>query len=165
MANKSRLLSNIINDAECGKVFNSIAKLNRTSVTSLPAATAVPNQSFATEHNRFGKPSTIHFSKSASEYLQYLRDLDHYIASVNMSNGKQVQPLKFALSATIGGSLRYFAHVLSGVFAFEAYAEGLNPWIYSLAYISFVFIDLAIVLAIGAIVFSSKSFMKELKKQ
>ena len=33
----------------------------------------------------------------------------------NVRGLDKVQPLKFALSATVGGSLRYFAHVLSGV--------------------------------------------------
>jgi thiamine transporter len=71
----------------------------------------------------------------------------------------------FLLGGILSGAVRFLSHVLSGVFAFEAYAAGLNPWLYSLAYNSFVFVDLAIVLAIGAIVFSSKAFIKELKKQ
>lgn len=97
MANKARLLSNIIaNDRECGKVFHSIAKLNKTSANSLPAVTPVPNQVFATEHNRFGKDATIHFTKSASQFLEYLRELDHYITTTNASKGKQSPPLKFA---------------------------------------------------------------------
>ena len=96
MPNKSRLINNVIGyNSECAKVFSSIARTHKTTPTELPATTPIPNQVFATEQNRFGKPATIHFTKNANNYLQYLRDLDHYIASINMSNGKQCQPLKF----------------------------------------------------------------------
>lgn len=96
MPNKSRLINNVIGyNSECAKVFSSIAKTHKTTPTELSAATPVPNQVFATEQNRFGKPAIIHFTKGANKYLQYLRDLDHYITSVNTSNGKQAQPLKF----------------------------------------------------------------------
>ena len=94
MANKLRFLN--MPDNETHKVLSSIATRQKTHITSLPAASAVPNQSFATEQNRFGKPATIHFTQNASAYLQYLRDLDHYMSSINMSKGKQSQPLKFA---------------------------------------------------------------------
>lgn len=77
------------------------------------------------------------------------------------------QPLKFALSASIGAILRFVCHVLSGVFAFGAYAldaGATNLLIYSLAYNSFVFIDLALVIVVGIMLFSSKTFIKELEK-
>lgn len=91
--------------------------------------------------------------------------------------------LKFTLSAIIAGALRYVCHVLSGVFAFGAYAmdavgkaEGVfsfitpmsspiaNFWIYSTIYNSFVFIDVILVLVAGLFIFSSKSFTNELNK-
>ena len=52
------------------------------------------------------------------------------------------------------------------MFAFSAYAidKGMNTWIYSLAYNSFVFADIAIAIAVGVIVFSSKAFMKQVRK-
>ena len=41
----------------------------------------------------------------------------------------------YALSITLGGLGRLFAHFLSGVIFFASYApEGWNPWLYSLAY-------------------------------
>ena len=40
----------------------------------------------------------------------------------------------------------------------------MNAWIYSLGYNSFVFIDIAIVIVVGVIVFSSKSFMTYVNK-
>ena len=97
MPNKARLINNVIGyNSECAKVFSSIARANHTTTVDLPANTPIPNQVFATEQNRFGKPAIIHFTKNANKYLQHLRDLDHYITSLNMSNGKQCQPLKFA---------------------------------------------------------------------
>lgn len=77
---------------------------------------------------------------------------------------EKIPQVSFLLGGLLGGIFRFISHVLSGVFAFEAYAEGLNPWIYSLGYNSFVFVDIAIVLGIGLIVFSSKAFMKEMNK-
>lgn len=68
--------------------------------------------------------------------------------------------LQFVLGAVLGGATRFVCHVLSGVFAFAAYAEGQNPWVYSLAYNSFVFADIALAIAAGVLVFSSKSFLK-----
>ena len=75
--------------------------------------------------------------------------------------------LKFGISALIGGSLRFFCHVLSGVFAFGAYAADLgidNFWAYSLAYNSYVFIDIALVIVFGAILLSSKGFNGQVEK-
>lgn len=74
--------------------------------------------------------------------------------------------LQFALGAVVASVLRFAAHVLSGVFAFEAYAvdAGMNAWFYSLAYNSFVFADIAIAIAAGVLVFSSRSFMRQARK-
>lgn len=77
----------------------------------------------------------------------------------------KVPQVKFALGAVLAGVLRFFSHVLSGVFAFSAYAidsGATNYWIYSLAYNSFVFVDLILVIVVGAILFSSKAFNKSL---
>ncbi len=73
----------------------------------------------------------------------------------------KVPQLKFAFGAAVASVLRYTAHVFSGVFAFSAYAQGsgMSPWIYSLAYNSFVFVDIAIVIAAGVLIFSSRSFI------
>jgi len=72
--------------------------------------------------------------------------------------------ITFLIGGIFASVLRFLSHVLSGTFAFSAYADGINPWIYSLGYNSFVFVDIAIVLVVGVIVFSSKAFMKELEK-
>ena len=70
----------------------------------------------------------------------------------------------FTLGAVIAGTMRFICHVLSGVFAFEVYAEGQNVWAYSLAYNSYVFIDVALVIAAGIFVLSSKSFRATITK-
>lgn len=75
--------------------------------------------------------------------------------------------VKFAISALIGATLRFASHVLSGVFAFGAYAKdagAANALTYSLAYNSVVFIDIALVIVLGIVLFSSKSFNRELNK-
>ncbi len=69
-----------------------------------------------------------------------------------------------ALGGIVASVLRYLSHLFSGVFAFSEYAGGQNPWIYSLGYNSFVFIDIAIVIVLAIAVFSSKSFMAVVNK-
>ena len=70
--------------------------------------------------------------------------------------------VKFAIGAILAGIGRYISHVLSGVFAFGASAADYNMAAlpYSLAYNSFVFIDLVIAVAAGIILFSSRTFMR-----
>ena len=77
-------------------------------------------------------------------------------ALANVKAFKNLPQIAFLLGGILAGALRFLSHVLSGVFAFAStYAGDLDSWLYSLGYNSFVFIDLAIVLAIGVIVFSS----------
>lgn len=73
--------------------------------------------------------------------------------------------VKFALGAIIAGALRFMSHVLSGVFAFGAYAIDAgnnNFWAYSTAYNSYVFIDIILVIVVGALLLSSKNFNKQI---
>ena len=75
--------------------------------------------------------------------------------------------VKFALGAIITGSLRFTAHLFSGVFAFgaNAVAEGFdNLWLYSATYNSYVFVDIALVIAAGVLVLSSKAFVKQIER-
>ena len=70
---------------------------------------------------------------------------------------------KFTLGALLAVTLRYLSHVLSGVFAFGAYAVDAgadNLILYSMAYNSFVFVDMAIAVAVGTIIMLNKSFRK-----
>lgn len=80
---------------------------------------------------------------------------------------KKLPQVKFAIGAIIGAVLRFVSHVLSGVFAFGAYAKDAgasSALTYSLVYNLVVLIDVALVIVVGIILFSSKSFGKELGK-
>jgi thiamine transporter len=74
--------------------------------------------------------------------------------------------LKFGISAFIAGSVRFLCHVLSGVFAFGAYAVdagATNFWTYSLVYNAYVFVDVALVIIAGIFLLSSKTMVKQLQ--
>lgn len=74
--------------------------------------------------------------------------------------------LSFAFGATIAGLGRFFMHFLSGTFAFGVFApEGTPAALYSFLYqAGYVLPDLAIAAAVGVLLFSSKTFIKEAKK-
>ncbi len=77
--------------------------------------------------------------------------------------------IQIALGGILASVLRYVSHILSGVFAFSEYAytsDGLpmNAWVYSLGYNSFVFADIAIVIAAAILVFSSSAIVKQARK-
>lgn len=72
--------------------------------------------------------------------------------------------VQFALGALVASVLRFASHVLSGVFAFSEYSTLDNVWVYSLGYNSFVFIDIAIVIVAGVLVFSSRSVVAQARK-
>ncbi len=55
-------------------------------------------------------------------------------------------------------ALSFWNICASGAYAADA---GQNIYVYSLGYNSFVFVDIAIVITIGVILFSSKAFMTE----
>ena len=75
----------------------------------------------------------------------------------------KVPQVKFTLGAIVASVLRYASHVLSGVFAFSEFAadKGMELLPYSLGYNAFVFPDIAIAIAVGVILFSSKAFVKQ----
>jgi len=103
---------------------------------------------------------------------QFLLDYPVAFAAIGLTGAfahlkafENLPQIALLLGGILAGALRFISHVLSGVFAFAStYAGDMESWAYSLGYNSFVFIDLAIVLAIGVIVFSSKAFVKEMDK-
>jgi thiamine transporter len=72
--------------------------------------------------------------------------------------------LAFSLGCGAVGLFRYIAHTLSGIFAFETYAKGQNAVLFSLGYNLYVLVDIALVIAVGILILSSKSLLKELAK-
>ncbi|MGN0823872.1 MAG: energy-coupled thiamine transporter ThiT [Candidatus Coproplasma sp.] len=105
---------------------------------------------------------------------QFLLDYPIAFAMVGFAGAfKKIKALdklpqvQFALGAVLAGCLRFLAHLLSGVFAFGAYAADAgqqNFWLYSAAYNSFVFADLVLVVVAGVLLFSSKSFIKSVNR-
>lgn len=74
---------------------------------------------------------------------------------------EKIPQLQFALGALVAGLGRLLMHFLSGAFAFAAFADGQNPFVYSIVYqIGYVLPDLAIVIVFGVLIFSSPSFVK-----
>ena len=73
---------------------------------------------------------------------------------------------QFAIGGILAGLGRFFMHFLSGTFAFGIFApEGTPAALYSLIYqAGYVLPDLAIAIAVGIALFSSKSFVKETRK-
>ena len=71
--------------------------------------------------------------------------------------------VKFIFGASVGLFGRYIAHFLSGYYVFSSWAmEGYTALTWSLVYNCFVLVDLAIVLAVGSVLFSSKAIVNEL---
>ena len=78
---------------------------------------------------------------------------------------EKLPQVSFALGAIVAGLGRFVMHFLSGVFAFGAFAEGQNPYIYSLGYqAGYVLPDIAIAIAVGIFVFSSTAFVRQVRK-
>ena len=75
---------------------------------------------------------------------------------------EKIPQVAFLLGGLLASSMRFVSHVFSGVYAFPS--TEMSPWVWSLIYNSFVFVDIAIVLVAGIIVFSSKAFIKEINK-
>lgn len=81
----------------------------------------------------------------------------------NVFKGK-LQVVGFTLGAIIAVVGRYICHVLSGIFAFAKYSNMSSALVYSLTYNSFAFVDIAIVLGVGILLFLSKPFMAQMMK-
>ena len=78
---------------------------------------------------------------------------------------EKLPQLQIALGGIAASVLRFASHLFSGVFAFSQYAPDVDAWLYSLGYnATYVFPDIAIAIAVCVIVFSSKAFLKQVKK-
>lgn len=85
------------------------------------------------------------------------------LAGIFACNAKleKLPQLQFALGAVVAGIGRFLMHFLAGAFAFSAFAGDQNPFVYSFVYqLGYVFPDVAIVIVMGVLAFSSKSFTK-----
>ncbi len=83
----------------------------------------------------------------------------------NVKKLDKLPQIQFALGAIVASAMRFVSHVLSGVFAFaDLTGDPAGAWAYSLGYNSFVFVDIAIVVAVGIIVFSSPTIVKMVRR-
>lgn len=79
---------------------------------------------------------------------------------------EKLPQVQFALGAIVGGTGRFIMHFISGTFAFGSSApEGQPAWLYSLGYqAGYVLPDLAITVAVGALVLCSPTVVKLIKR-
>lgn len=76
------------------------------------------------------------------------------------------RPLQFALSALIAVVLRYFSHVVSGIYVFgSGDPDNYGAVAWSFLYNSFTFADLAIALVAGCSLMASRQFTKLIDSQ
>lgn len=91
------------------------------------------------------------------------------VSGIFMEKGvfKEKKIVAFLLGGIIAVVLRYACHVCSGVFALADYAD-LDKYgsaiVYSMAYNSFTFVDMALALVAGSTLFASKSFTALMQK-
>lgn len=91
------------------------------------------------------------------------------VSGIFMEKGvfKEKKIVAFLLGGIIAVVLRYACHVCSGLFAFADYAD-LDKYgsaiVYSMAYNSFTFVDMALALVAGSTLFASKSFTALMQK-
>lgn len=119
----------------------------------------------------------LQFIQSPQYYepMQALLDYPIAFASIGMAGiGRKFKFLRgnttaeFCVGATIAVLYRYAAHVLSGYFVFNSWAEywgdwyGAHPLAYSFAYNAFMFVELAVLLVVGVLMLQSKSVKRML---
>ena len=115
-------------------------------------------------------PYILHPMQFLLDYpLAYgLMGISGFLAEKKLFKNKHI--VNFILGGIVAVALRYACHVCSGVFAFADYfywdEELMSTYattaVYSLAYNSSVFVDMSIALAIGAVMLSSKSFVRQM---
>lgn len=78
----------------------------------------------------------------------------------------KVPQVQIALGGVVAGLSRFVMHFLSGMFAFGMWApEGQPVWLYSLSYqAGYVLPDIAIAIVAAVILFSSKAFVKQVRR-
>jgi len=84
---------------------------------------------------------------------------------MNVKAFEKSPQIQFVLGACVAGIARFVMHYISGVFAFGAFAGEQSPYIYSLVYqAGYVLPDIAIAIVVGVFVFSSQSFVKQIRR-
>lgn len=93
--------------------------------------------------------ATLHFILDPYHVFHPISILGDYFVSYGIiaivgigSNNKVWKPIAKIIAVFTG---RYIAATLSGAIVFASYAGDLNPWIYSLGYNSYLFVEAAVV--------------------
>ncbi len=104
--------------------------------------------------------------------VQFLLDYPVAFAMIGLAGLFKNLPIikgllpKFILGALLSSIFRYACHVVTGIIVFGTYAaEGFNAVQWGFFYNLFVFVDVAIAIAAGCLLLSSKSFIKQIKLQ
>lgn len=104
--------------------------------------------------------------------VQFLLDYPIAFAAIGLTgffHDKKIlenkKPIQFFLGALLAVTVRYSAHVISGIFVFgSGDPANYSATAWSFLYNAFVYVDLAFDIAAGCAVFASKSFNKLLAK-
>ncbi|HKL94453.1 MAG TPA: energy-coupled thiamine transporter ThiT [Clostridia bacterium] len=102
--------------------------------------------------------------------VQFLLDYPIAFAAIGLTGlfkeiglFKSKAVLQFAFGAIIAVILRYFSHVVSGIFIWgSGNPENYSAVAWSFLYNSFAFADLAVALIAGCLLFSSRAFVRQL---
>lgn len=101
--------------------------------------------------------------------VQFLLDYPVAFAMIGLAGLFKNLPIikgllpKFILGALLSSILRYACHVVTGIIVFGTYAaEGFNAVQWGFLYNLFVFADVAIAIAAGCLLLSSKGFIKQI---
>ena len=73
-------------------------------------------------------------------------------------------PLQFALAGIIVAVIRYLAHVIAGIFVWGSSDPNYGVIAWSFLYNAFVFVDMALTIAVGCILTASKSIRTMMEK-
>ena len=114
----------------------------------------------------FQDPSVLHPAQFLLDYPVAFAWIGLAGLFASNSSLRKIPQLQFALGAVLAGLGRFCMHFLSGTFAFGVFApEGTPAALYSFIYqAGYVLPDLAIAVAVGIALFSSKAFVKESRK-
>ncbi len=108
-------------------------------------------------------PFIIHPAQFLLDYPVAFTSIGIAGAFAKVKKMDKLPQIQFALGAICACALRFICHVLSGVYAFSEYSTLDNVWVYSLGYNSYVFIDAAVCVAVGALLLSVKPFVKQVR--
>lgn len=100
--------------------------------------------------------------------VQFLLDYPIAFAAIGLTGifneiglFKKIKPVGFCLGAVLAVTIRYFSHIISGIFVFgSGDPENYGAVAWSFLYNAFTYVDLAFDIVLGIIIFSAKPLVK-----